>query len=168
MLLAPWLILSLNELLYNAPSKLTIKMRHKIQIKGAHWKFETPPKFLSESMITDQTYLFLNRVQDRRSFDSSESPELSISLLCCYLKLGCWFCRFDEESLRILELSLVAMNAKSFYEVRSRLRDFLRSESVAIFGELSGESMVAKLTVLEFFARAFALIGDMEVRIISL
>ncbi|XP_020868783.1 uncharacterized protein LOC9328440 isoform X1 [Arabidopsis lyrata subsp. lyrata] len=90
---------------------------------------------MSESMITDQTYLFLNRVQDRR---------------------------FDEESLRILELSLVAMNAKSFYEVRSRLRDFLKSESVAIFGELTGESMVAKLSVLEFFARAFALIGDME------
>jgi len=65
-------------------------------------------------------------------------------------------------------LSLVAMNVKSFLEVRSRLRDFMRSESVVIFGELTGESMVAKLSVLEFFARAFALLGDMEVRILSL
>ncbi|XP_006417849.2 uncharacterized protein LOC18994166 isoform X1 [Eutrema salsugineum] len=90
---------------------------------------------MSDSMIADQTYLFLNRIQERR---------------------------FDEESLRILELSLVAMNVKSFSEVRSRLADFMRSESAAIFGELTGESIVAKLSVLEFFARAFALIGDIE------
>ncbi|EOA36200.1 hypothetical protein CARUB_v10010114mg [Capsella rubella] len=86
-------------------------------------------------MIVDETYLFLNRIQERR---------------------------FDEETLRILELSLVAMNLKSFSEIRSRLRNFMRSESAAIFGELSGESIVAKLSVLEFFARAFALIGDLE------
>ncbi|XP_010475458.1 PREDICTED: uncharacterized protein LOC104754872 [Camelina sativa] len=86
-------------------------------------------------MTVDETYLFLNRIQERR---------------------------FDEESLRILELSLVAMNVKSYSEIRSRLGDFMRSESAAIFGELSGESIVAKLSVLEFFARAFALIGDLE------
>ncbi|XP_010487088.1 PREDICTED: uncharacterized protein LOC104765103 isoform X2 [Camelina sativa] len=86
-------------------------------------------------MNVDETYLFLNRIQERR---------------------------LDEESLRILELSLVAMNVKSVSEIRSRLRDFMRSESAAIFGELSGESIVAKLSVLEFFARAFALIGDLE------
>ncbi|VVA90259.1 unnamed protein product [Arabis nemorensis] len=90
---------------------------------------------MSGSMIGDQSYLFLNRIQERR---------------------------FDEESLRILDLSLVAMNVKSFSEVRSRLRDFMRSESASIFGELTGEHIVAKLSVLEFFARAFALIGDME------
>ncbi|ANM60223.1 hypothetical protein AT1G07060 [Arabidopsis thaliana] len=108
-------------------SKGTLKIRNTAQI--SLWKK------CSDSMIADQTYLFINRVQDRR---------------------------FDEESLRILELSLVAMNVKSFLEVRSRLRDFMRSESVVIFGELTGESMVAKLSVLEFFARAFALLGDME------
>ncbi|KAF2549626.1 hypothetical protein F2Q70_00019539 [Brassica cretica] len=70
--------------------------------------------------------------------------------------------RFDEESLRILELSLVATNLKSFSDLRSRLRDFMRSESSVIFSELAGESVVAKLSVLEFFARAFALIGDTE------
>ncbi|CAH2038704.1 unnamed protein product [Thlaspi arvense] len=85
--------------------------------------------------IADQCYLFLNRIQDRR---------------------------FDEESLRILELSLVAMNVKSSCDLRSRLIDFMRSESAAVFGELTGESIVAKLSVLEFFARAFALIGDIE------
>ncbi|KAF8116273.1 hypothetical protein N665_0020s0124 [Sinapis alba] len=90
---------------------------------------------MSEATIADQSYLFLNRIQDRR---------------------------FDEESLRILELSLVATNVKSFYDLRSGLRDFMRSESSAVFGELTGESIVAKLSVLEFFARAFALIGDTE------
>lgn len=60
------------------------------------------------------------------------------------------------------------MNVKSFSEVRSRLRDFMRSESAAVFGELTGESIVAKLSVLEFFARAFALLGDTEVRVLSL
>lgn len=39
----------------------------------------------------------------------------------------------------------------------------MRSESSVVFGELTGESVVAKLSVLEFFARAFALIGDTEV-----
>ncbi|XP_022548842.2 protein DOUBLE-STRAND BREAK FORMATION-like [Brassica napus] len=90
---------------------------------------------MSEATIADQSYLFLNRIHDRR---------------------------FDEESLRILELSLVATNAKSFSDLRSRLRDFMRSESSVIFSELAGESVVAKLSVLEFFARAFALIGDTE------
>ncbi|CAA7026358.1 unnamed protein product [Microthlaspi erraticum] len=90
---------------------------------------------MADSMIADQSYLFLNRIQGRR---------------------------FDEETLRILEFSLVAMNLNSLSEVRSRLRDFMRSESSAVLGELTGESIVAKLSVLEFFARAFALIGDME------
>ncbi|KAF3611868.1 hypothetical protein DY000_02044625 [Brassica cretica] len=90
---------------------------------------------MSEATIADQSYLFLNRIHDRR---------------------------FDEESLRILELSLVATNLKSFSDLRSRLRDFMRSESSVIFSELAGESVVAKLSVLEFFARAFALIGDTE------
>ncbi|CDY10245.1 BnaC05g04880D [Brassica napus] len=90
---------------------------------------------MSGATIADQSYLFLNRIHDRR---------------------------FDEESLRILELSLVATNAKSFSDLRSRLRDFMRSESSVIFSELAGESVVAKLSVLEFFARAFALIGDTE------
>uniref|UniRef100_A0A0D3C874 Uncharacterized protein n=1 Tax=Brassica oleracea var. oleracea TaxID=109376 RepID=A0A0D3C874_BRAOL len=90
---------------------------------------------MSEATIADQSYLFLNRIHDRR---------------------------FDEESLRILELSLVATNAKSFSDLRSRLGDFMRSESSVIFSELAGESVVAKLSVLEFFARAFALIGDTE------
>ncbi|XP_056861751.1 protein DOUBLE-STRAND BREAK FORMATION isoform X2 [Raphanus sativus] len=90
---------------------------------------------MSESTIADQSYLFLNRIQDRR---------------------------FDEESLRILELSLVATSAKSFSDLRSGLRDLMRSESSVVFGELTGESVVAKLSVLEFFARAFALIGDTE------
>ncbi|KAG2241502.1 hypothetical protein Bca52824_096511 [Brassica carinata] len=90
---------------------------------------------MSEATIADQSYLFLNRIHDRR---------------------------FDEDTLRILELSLVATNAKSFSDLRSRLRDFMRSESSVIFSELAGESVVAKLSVLEFFARAFALIGDTE------
>ncbi|KAJ0244886.1 Protein DOUBLE-STRAND BREAK FORMATION [Hirschfeldia incana] len=90
---------------------------------------------MSEATIADQSYLFLNRIQDRR---------------------------FDEESLRILELNLVATSAKSFSDLRSRLRDFMRSESSAVFSELAGESVVAKLSVLEFFTRAFALIGDTE------
>ncbi|KAL0865347.1 hypothetical protein Bca101_044465 [Brassica carinata] len=91
---------------------------------------------MSESTIADQSYLFLNRIQDRR---------------------------FDEESLRILELNLVATSAKLFSDIRSRLRDFMRSESSVIFSELAGESVVAKLSVLEFFARAFALVGDTEI-----
>ncbi|CAN8295204.1 unnamed protein product [Cochlearia groenlandica] len=90
---------------------------------------------MSETMIADESYLFINRIQERR---------------------------FDEETLRILEMSLVAANVKSYSDLRLRLRDFMRSESSVVFGELIGESTVTKLSVLEFFARAFALIGDIE------
>lgn len=114
---------------------------------------------MSESTIADQSYLFLNRIQDRRFI-----LRLKISVsLSRWLENPLNFRRFDEESLRILELSLVATSAKSFSDLRSRLRDFMRSESSVVFGELTGESVVAKLSVLEFFARAFALIGDTEV-----
>lgn len=114
---------------------------------------------MSESTIADQSYLFLNRIQDRRFI-----LRLKISVsLSRWLENPLNFRRFDEESLRILELSLVATSAKSFSDLRSGLRDLMRSESSVVFGELTGESVVAKLSVLEFFARAFALIGDTEV-----
>ncbi|XP_010521977.1 PREDICTED: uncharacterized protein LOC104800761 [Tarenaya hassleriana] len=90
---------------------------------------------MSDAIITDQISLFLARIRDRR---------------------------FDEESLRTLKLFLAEKDVKSLCQAQSGLRDIMKSDLIHIFGEIGGASIIRKLSVLEFFARAFALIGDME------
>ncbi|KAG9445155.1 hypothetical protein H6P81_016495 [Aristolochia fimbriata] len=70
--------------------------------------------------------------------------------------------RFDDETLRILESVLVSKDVKSLIETRSRLKEFMRSESVTILKLNEKETVDRKLNVAEFFVRAFALVGDTE------
>ncbi|PQQ06567.1 uncharacterized protein Pyn_40444 [Prunus yedoensis var. nudiflora] len=68
--------------------------------------------------------------------------------------------RFDDATLRVLESALVSKDVKSSIEVRSGLRQFLRSESLSVLREISEKSAREKLLVLEFLVRSFALVGD--------
>ncbi|XP_068669439.1 protein DOUBLE-STRAND BREAK FORMATION [Aristolochia californica] len=70
--------------------------------------------------------------------------------------------RFNAESLRILESVLVSKDVKSLIETRSRLKEFMRTESVTVLKLNEGNAVVQKLSVVEFFMRAFALVGDAE------
>ncbi|XAR58879.1 hypothetical protein NMG60_11014447 [Bertholletia excelsa] len=70
--------------------------------------------------------------------------------------------RFDNGTLQILEAILVSRDVKSLLEVRSSLRELMRSESLRIIGEIAGTTVEHKLSVLEFLVRAFALTGDVE------
>ncbi|KAK4856927.1 hypothetical protein QYF36_022741 [Acer negundo] len=70
--------------------------------------------------------------------------------------------RFDDETIRILESALISKDVKSLIEVRSCLREFLRPESVTVIREISEKSVQQKLFILDFFVRAFALIGDVQ------
>ncbi|GAV74412.1 hypothetical protein CFOL_v3_17892 [Cephalotus follicularis] len=70
--------------------------------------------------------------------------------------------RFNDETLGILETVLVSKDVKSSIEVRSNLRELLRSESLSVIRQISQKTVELKLSILEFFVRAFALIGDIE------
>ncbi|KAH7549844.1 hypothetical protein ACOSP7_025193 [Xanthoceras sorbifolium] len=70
--------------------------------------------------------------------------------------------RFDDETIRILESVLVSKDVKSLIEVRSSLREFLRTESASVIREIAEKSVDQKLLTLDFFVRAFALIGDVQ------
>ncbi|KAI3993528.1 hypothetical protein MKX01_002541 [Papaver californicum] len=87
-----------------------------------------------------------NRIHDRISFLRSQLQHR----------------RFGEETLGILESILVSKDVNSLLEIRSILREFLRSEAVLVFQEILEKSVAEKLLVLDFFVRAFALSGDVE------
>ncbi|CAK9174212.1 unnamed protein product [Ilex paraguariensis] len=70
--------------------------------------------------------------------------------------------RFDGGTLRILESLLVSKDVKSLMELHSSLREFLRHELLRVFHDISERSVDHKLSILEFFVHAFALIGDVE------
>ncbi|KAF5751332.1 hypothetical protein HS088_TW02G00345 [Tripterygium wilfordii] len=70
--------------------------------------------------------------------------------------------RFDDQTLRILELVLVFKDVESLTEARKELRDFLRSESLNAIREIKSKTVEQKLLILEFYVRAFALLGDIE------
>lgn len=74
-----------------------------------------------------------------------------------------FFGRFDDETIRILELVLVSKDVKSSIEMRESLIEFLRSESVSVIREIAEKTVEMQLLILEFFVRAFALVGDIEV-----
>ncbi|XP_061351051.1 protein DOUBLE-STRAND BREAK FORMATION [Gastrolobium bilobum] len=67
-----------------------------------------------------------------------------------------------DETLRFLESLLVSKDVKSFIEVRSSLTQLLRSESLRVIHSIASKTVHEKLLVLEFFVRAFALVGDLE------
>jgi hypothetical protein len=58
---------------------------------------------------------------------------------------------------------LLSKDVKSLIEIRSSLTQLLKSESLSIIQSIAAESVHDKLLVLEFFVRAFALVGDLEV-----
>lgn len=86
------------------------------------------------------------------------SGEAQISLFCSRIKNR----RLDDDSLRILESVLVSKTVRSLVETRSILKEFLRSESLPAVRETATRSVDEQLSVLEFFVRAFASIGDIE------
>ncbi|RZC78118.1 hypothetical protein C5167_002283 [Papaver somniferum] len=70
--------------------------------------------------------------------------------------------RFGEETLGILESILVSKDVNSLLEIRSILKEFLRSEAVLVFQDILEKPVEEKLFILDFFVRAFALSGDVE------
>ncbi|KAH7542755.1 hypothetical protein FEM48_Zijuj02G0108400 [Ziziphus jujuba var. spinosa] len=70
--------------------------------------------------------------------------------------------RLDAATLRFLDSILVSKDVKSSIEVRSSLREFMRSESLSVLREIAEKAVDQKLLVVEFLIRAFALIGDVE------
>ncbi|KAA8549460.1 hypothetical protein F0562_001144 [Nyssa sinensis] len=70
--------------------------------------------------------------------------------------------RFDDGTLRILESVLVCKNFKSLLEVQSGLREFMRDECLCVIHGIADKSVEHKLYILDFFVRAFALVGDVE------
>ncbi|XP_029117217.1 protein DOUBLE-STRAND BREAK FORMATION isoform X3 [Elaeis guineensis] len=70
--------------------------------------------------------------------------------------------RFGDATLRILESVLVSKDVLSLLETRSALRYLLRSEAISVVREISQKTADEKLCAVEFFVRAFALVGDVE------
>ncbi|KAI8523519.1 hypothetical protein RHMOL_Rhmol13G0080500 [Rhododendron molle] len=89
---------------------------------------------------------------------SSARVDHQISLFRSQVELR----RFDDGTLGILESLLVSKDVKSLLEVRSSLSDFIRRESLSVIREIADKSVEHKLSVVEFFVRAFALAGDVE------
>ncbi|KAK7333180.1 hypothetical protein VNO80_29945 [Phaseolus coccineus] len=69
---------------------------------------------------------------------------------------------FCDATIRFLESLLVSKDVKSFIEVRSSLTHFLRSEAISVIRSIAVKTVYEKLLVLEFFVRAFALVGDQQ------
>ncbi|KAI3461679.1 hypothetical protein Pfo_018342 [Paulownia fortunei] len=69
---------------------------------------------------------------------------------------------FDDATVRILESILVSKDVQSLIGVRSALKQFMRDESLLIFGEIIEESVEIKLLCTDFLIRVFAIIGDVE------
>ncbi|XP_056687690.1 protein DOUBLE-STRAND BREAK FORMATION [Spinacia oleracea] len=81
-----------------------------------------------------------------------------VSLFCSQIKLR----RFDDSTLRILELILSSKDVKLLLEFRSELKEFLRSESLIAIREASEKPVEHKLLILDFLVRAFAIVDDLE------
>ncbi|XP_052479064.1 protein DOUBLE-STRAND BREAK FORMATION [Gossypium raimondii] len=70
--------------------------------------------------------------------------------------------RFNDDSLRILESVLSSNDVKSLFQLRSTLKDFIRSESLSAIRHIAAKTVDQQLSTLEFFVGAFAIIGDIE------
>ncbi|RZB50861.1 hypothetical protein D0Y65_047640 [Glycine soja] len=69
---------------------------------------------------------------------------------------------FCDSTLRFLESLLVSKDVKSLIEVRSSLTHLLRSESLSVIRSIAAKTVHDKLLVLDFFVRAFSLVGDQQ------
>lgn len=54
---------------------------------------------------------------------------------------------------------------KSTLEFGNVLKEFMGRESLCVIREIAGKSIDHKLVIADFFVRAFALIGDIEVHL---
>ncbi|MBA0788536.1 hypothetical protein Gotri_026499 [Gossypium trilobum] len=70
--------------------------------------------------------------------------------------------RFNDDSLRILESVLTSNDVKSLFQLRSTLKEFIRSESLSAIRHIAAKTVDQQLSTLEFFVGAFAIIGDIE------
>ncbi|XP_057431000.1 protein DOUBLE-STRAND BREAK FORMATION isoform X2 [Lotus japonicus] len=69
---------------------------------------------------------------------------------------------FGNATLQFLESLLLSKDVTSSIEVRSSLTRLLRSESLSVIRSIAAKTLHEKLLVLEFFVRAFALVGDLQ------
>ncbi|KAJ7964246.1 F10K1.23 [Quillaja saponaria] len=118
-----------------------------------------------------QLSLFHLQIKTRRSASSPSSSIFINLLLSKYFPGFPWgqfsqflspYRRFNETTIQILESVLVSKDVKSLMEVRSSLTEFLRSESLCVIRTIADKTVQQKLLVLEFFVRAFAIVGDSE------
>ncbi|XP_047170855.1 protein DOUBLE-STRAND BREAK FORMATION isoform X3 [Vigna umbellata] len=108
---------------------------------------------------SDEQLSFLRSLIHGRRFSFSCSLSVYLS---SHLTFHLIFGSFSDETIRFLESLLVSKDVKSFIEVRSSLTDFLRSESLSVIRSIASKTVHEKLLVLEFFVRAFALVGDQQ------
>ncbi|KAM0953173.1 hypothetical protein DsansV1_C02g0021241 [Dioscorea sansibarensis] len=64
--------------------------------------------------------------------------------------------------LWVLESILVARDVRSLEKTRAALRDLLKSEATSVLGEISDSGTDLKLGIVDFFVKAFAVVGDVE------
>ncbi|KAK6122156.1 hypothetical protein DH2020_044107 [Rehmannia glutinosa] len=69
---------------------------------------------------------------------------------------------FDDVTVRILESILVSKDVQSLIGVGSALKQFMKDETILIFGEIAEESVEIKLLCTDFLIRVFAIVGDVE------
>ena len=77
-------------------------------------------------------------------------------------------CRFEDEDLRVLEAALSAgADVPALLATRSAARSLLRASAAEAFASTATGSVLldggSSLDVADFFARAFALVADVEV-----
>jgi len=76
-------------------------------------------------------------------------------------------CRFEDEDLRVLEAALSAgADVPALLATRSAARSLLQASAAEAFASTATGSVLdggRSLAVADFFARAFALVGDVEV-----
>lgn len=96
-----------------------------------------------------------------KSFNITKHPSLAAVPLNLVRRY-----RFDDGTLGILETLLISKDVRSSIDVRSSLKQFMRIESLYTLREIAHRTVAQKLSVLEFFVKAFALIGDFEARIL--
>lgn len=70
---------------------------------------------------------------------------------------------FDDATLRVLQSLLVSKDVKSLMQVRSSFTEYLRSQSLSVIRSIGSKTVQEKLLILDFFVRAFAVVGDVEV-----
>ncbi|XP_028768964.1 uncharacterized protein LOC114748234 [Neltuma alba] len=69
---------------------------------------------------------------------------------------------FDDATLRILQSLLVSKDVESSMQVRCSFTAFFRSQFLSVIRSIASKSVQEKLFILDFFVRAFAIVGDVE------